>query len=264
MERPTGSQRQGPALSASSQALQRNARIEAADGSVGRLKHIILQPGTHALTHLVVLHNGKEWLIPADEAFLTEGGRLRLSGPWSRYKERGAFEHRDYHAVDESLRSARPVVSTSVPDRPAESTVSSAVTGPLQQLELLEECLQPAVESEVAGVVRVSRRVVERIETVEVPVHEERAVFERVPGSGNGRIVVGGQELQEGEPIEITLATERITVQKERVPLGDVSVRKEPSEHEEHFQETVRSEELVVDAPPGLVAETLSRSTEVG
>ena len=114
-----------------------------------------------------------------------------------------------------------------------------------QHLELREEVLRADKREEQAGVVRLSTRIVERTETIVVPVREERLVIELVPGSG--RVRIGDRELGDGERMEVTLHEERVSISKEVVAREDVVVRTEAVEREEQISETVRREELVVE-----------------
>ena len=129
-----------------------------------------------------------------------------------------------------------------------------------RRLELREERLRVSKAEEPAGVVRVSKRITERLETVTVPVRQERLVIELMPGSGTARI--GDTELREGETLEVVLLEERVTIGKEVAIAEDVVVRKEIVEHEEEFQETVRREELVIDQHGDLVVQPPDAATE--
>ena len=44
--------------------IQREARVEATDGEVGRVKHVVVDPQTKEVTDIVVGQGGDEWLIP--------------------------------------------------------------------------------------------------------------------------------------------------------------------------------------------------------
>ena len=123
-----------------------------------------------------------------------------------------------------------------------------------QRLQLLEERLRAVKQQEQAGAVRLGKRIVERQETVTVPVREERVIIERTPVEGRPR--ADDQELHDGETIEVPVTRERVAVEKETVVAEEVNVRTEATEHEEQLQETVRTEELVVEDPAHLVTDT--------
>ncbi len=114
-----------------------------------------------------------------------------------------------------------------------------------EHLQLREERLRVEKEEVEAGVVRLTKRVREWVETVDVPLREEQLVVEVLPGSGVVRF--GDQELQAGDVLEVPLLEERATVVKETVVSEDVTVRKVSAEVEEQFQETLRREELAIE-----------------
>jgi len=117
--------------------------------------------------------------------------------------------------------------------------------GAAQHLELHEERLRVEKERVEAGVVRVRKVVREWTETVEVPLREERLVLEVAPGSGV--VAIDGRELQPGDVLEVPLLEERASVVKETIVSEDVVIRKEETEVEETFEETLRREELELD-----------------
>jgi uncharacterized protein (TIGR02271 family) len=114
------------------------------------------------------------------------------------------------------------------------------------RLRLYDEQLHVEKQPEQAGVVRLSRRTVDRVEKLEVPVQEERLVIEK--RHGGGRVFIEGRELQDGESVEITLKTERVLVSKEPVA-SDVRIHKETVQVSEHVEATLRRDVLDVDDP---------------
>jgi uncharacterized protein (TIGR02271 family) len=112
-------------------------------------------------------------------------------------------------------------------------------------LELQEERLRIERESRTAGTVRIGKKVIERVETVSVPLREEIIVIECV--SGGGTVMVGDRELREGETFELTVLKEQVNVSKEVIVYEDVTIRKEQVTHTERVRETLRREDLVVD-----------------
>jgi len=122
-----------------------------------------------------------------------------------------------------------------------------------QRLQLMEERLQATKQREQAGQVTLGKRITEHTEAVNVPVREERVVIERTPGSGQPAT---GQELREGETIDVPVMKETVNVEKQPYVREEVGVRKEAVEHTEQVQDTVRREELEVKDGEGLVTET--------
>lgn len=65
--------------------LRRNAPVVSVNGGAGRLKYVILDPQHHGVTHLVVRHDGKDYLVPLEEVATVDHERIFLRGAWSRY-----------------------------------------------------------------------------------------------------------------------------------------------------------------------------------
>ena len=101
-------------------------------------------------------------------------------------------------------------------------------------------------EREQVGAARLTTRVVESTETLQVPVREEWIVIERLPGGGE--VIVDGRALAEGERVEVVVRRERVRVAKEVEELVRLDVRRETVEHHEQVDTTLRKEELVVAA----------------
>ena len=115
-----------------------------------------------------------------------------------------------------------------------------------QALQLREERLRVETQPEQMGTARLTTRVVEFTETVQVPLREERVVIERLPGGGE--VIVAGRALAEGERVEVVVRRERARVEKDVVELERLAVRREVVEHRERVDATLRNEELVVAA----------------
>jgi len=121
------------------------------------------------------------------------------------------------------------------------------------RLQLMEERLRANKERYQAGQVTLGKRIVERQESVDVPITEERVVIERTqvadgtPARGNF-----GSE----QTIDVPVMKERANVEKEAVVREEVGVRKEAVQRTERVQDTVRREELDVKDGQGLVNQT--------
>lgn len=249
--------------------IQRNATVIAADGELGRVTHVVVSPDTKEVTELVVAHDGSESVVPMREVSTIDGNTITLSGPRARYTQAEAFQRDAFAGLDdgrvrdETEQTARhdgaPLLDAD-DDAVQLGDPGAAVAYPASErlggdqpyhLQLREERLNVSTREEQAGTVRLSRRITERMETLNVPVREERLVIEVVPGAGSGRVRVGDQTLVEGEVIEILLMEEQLTVTKEAVLKEDITIRKEVTTHDEPVTETLRSEELVVEDQHG-------------
>jgi uncharacterized protein (TIGR02271 family) len=121
---------------------------------------------------------------------------------------------------------------------------------PVPQLQLREERVRVETEPVEVGRVRLTKRVTEWTETLEVPLRREDLVLEVLPGSGVVRI--DGRDLQPGEVVELPLIQERATAVTETVVSEDVHVRKVGTDVAERIPVTLQREELVVE-PEGTI-----------
>ena len=225
-----------------------DAQVMADDGTLGRVKHVVLDEHLHEVTDLVVNQDGEEWLVPMSAVTHIEAGQITVGGERSHYQRAGSFNRDDYEVIDDDADAnpehggepAFPPASAASAER---SSRGSAPPG--YRLQLREERLRIATEPQQAGAVRVTKRAIEHTETVSVPVREERVVIEVMPGAGAVR--VGDRELREGEALEVPLREERVVVDTEVVLSEDVTIRKEVIEHAEPVSATLLKEELVVD-----------------
>jgi len=118
------------------------------------------------------------------------------------------------------------------------------------RLQLMEEHLRANKERYQAGTVRLGKRAIERQESIDVPVTEERVVIERHAVS-DGK--PANRELGSNQTIEVPIERERVNVQKETVVNEEVGLRKETTQRTERVQDTVRKEELDVRDEKGLL-----------
>ncbi len=250
--------------------LQRGARVQPAYGSAGRLEHFILDPQTREVTDLVVVFQGKEWVVPIEEVTGVQGDCVRLAGARREY-ETAPFRRTDYRSAGPEAPFGGPVRTARQGDEPLPEPATRSGRMPLSRLSaqecpltaerphqfaLREQRLRIDKQRELAARLRVSRRIVERTRTLRVPIREEVAVLELISPDADDAIAVGDQTLRPGEPLELTLATERIHVSKERVALADVAVYKQVLQREQRIQERLRKEELEIDDPAKLAVET--------
>ncbi len=109
-------------------------------------------------------------------------------------------------------------------------------------IQLREERLKVNKTPVETGQVKVGKRVVTEHRTIDVPVEREEVVIEHHAASG--RATAG--EMTD-EEIVIPVKEERVSVSKEAVVTGEVSVGKRKVQDTKHVTETVRKEELDVD-----------------
>lgn len=259
--------------------IQRDARVLAGEEEIGRVTHVIVDPATREVTDLVVAGDGGEQTFPISEVALVDGDRVTLRAGAGGLPGTALFERDRYNAVDaeragqesqqRAERGGAPLLDADDRSvqiggagqsgepylRRREARSQGAAIQPggdAFQLQLREEHLRVEKREEEAGAVRVSRRVIERTESVQVPLREEHLIIERLPGSGP--VTIDGRELQVGESIDVLLKAEKASIVKDTEVYEHVAIRKEVVERSEELQATLRKEELVVDDRGGLVA----------
>jgi len=251
--------------------IQRDARVVASDGDAGRVTHVIVSPDTREVTDIIVRHHGADYQVPMSAVASVEGDEVRLQGDSTTVYRGRRFNREGYQPLDEERareESQGTAIHGGAPLRDAtddtvrigaETRTQAAAVPAVQaegddayRLQLREERLRLETVSEQVGAVRLTRRVIERVETVEVPLREERVVIEVLP-NGGGKVHFEGQDLNEGDVIEVVVYEERVNVEKQIVVNEDVRIRKEMVEHTERVEETLRKEELIVDDPAGLI-----------
>lgn len=110
-----------------------------------------------------------------------------------------------------------------------------------------EERLSVDKEHVETGEARLRKYVVHDTETVEVPVTREEVRVERTPIDGNSRKGgLTGAGIGE-EEASVTLHEERVTVNKETVPVEEVSLHKDTMRETKQVTEDVAKEKIEVD-----------------
>ncbi len=254
--------------------LQGYEALDSAGNRLGAIESVVADADTHEVRYVVIDSGGwfssKQFVAPVGDigqvndqerfvVFERLTKELLGSGAYPRYDEEWLQQ------ADQASFTAyeRAVAVAYEPERGADRAVDYA--DPLYrsrpfrgeaQLQLLKERLVPHTEVYEAGGVRVSKRVVTRTETVKVPLREEQIIIERLPGEG--RVLLGDRELEDGETVELTILLERVVVTKEQVVHEEIRVRKEQVQRVEQIEDTVREEELVIDDAGGNVSERRS------
>jgi uncharacterized protein (TIGR02271 family) len=119
-----------------------------------------------------------------------------------------------------------------------------------QTLKLYEERLIANKRRQKAGEVAIGKHVETETARVTVPVEKERVVVERVTPADAGRAVAPGEaNFREGEVARVEIYEETADVRKEAFVREEVRVRKVVDHDTVEAQETIRREELDVDAP---------------
>ena len=108
-----------------------------------------------------------------------------------------------------------------------------------QRVQLREEQLQVNKERVQTGEVGLRKEVVTEQQTINVPVTHEEVVIERNPVSGQPT----DQPIGESETYRVPISEEQVSVNKQTVPTGEVSVGKRQVQENQQVSDTVRREE---------------------
>lgn len=107
-----------------------------------------------------------------------------------------------------------------------------------------EERLNVQKDKVQTGEARLRKYVVTDTETVEVPVTREEVRVERTPISEEEAANLKGNIDEAGQEASVTLSEERVSVNKETVPVEKVSLNKEQITETERHTEEVRKEQI--------------------
>jgi len=129
-------------------------------------------------------------------------------------------------------------------DTGVDTGVESRATGDEASVTLSEEQLEVQKHAQETGRVRLRKYTTTDTKQVEVPVTKERLRVEREPASGTATAGAIGDDDQVEE---ITLREEQVNVQKEAVPVEEVSIAKEQVTEHETVSEDVRKEHADLD-----------------
>jgi uncharacterized protein (TIGR02271 family) len=251
--------------------IERDAVVRTADGTLGKVHHVIVDPMTKEVTDLVVGDNGEnrgEIIVPMSAVTSVDSDQIVLRGNHAAFGAGSRFDRSHYHPVDaddardESQHTARRGGAPLIDAGHDEVEIAGAGRGVIEgrggtsvgqayRLQLREEHLLARKERVQAGQVTIGKQVTERTERMSVPVSEERVVIARRPG--DGRAASG--EICEGEFIDVPVMKERVRVEKETVVNEEIGVRKETVQRTQQVQGTVRKEELDMRDRGGLVRE---------
>ncbi len=227
--------------------------LDAAGERLGEVAGVLVDQSTQSPHDLVVRTGNwlteREYVLPADRVTARDDDEHTLVlGTVTKDALKGG-QFPEYRA-GEWTGDSRPGPS---------GTAAGAAGG--QRLELRAEALRAAAVPYEAGRVRIGKRVVEREETLTVPLRDEILVIEHVGGEGSVRI--GDRELGPGETMELVLYHERAEVQKVVEQREAVSIRKETVQREEQVRASVRHEELEVREGSEFLTDTADATAPV-
>ena len=116
------------------------------------------------------------------------------------------------------------------------------------KIRLYEERLMVSKQRSKAGDVAIGKRVETETANVAVPVEKERIVIERTDATAGTVVTPGTADFAGGKVAEVELYEETANIDKQAFVREEVSVRKEVEQETVQASETVRREELEVEA----------------
>jgi uncharacterized protein (TIGR02271 family) len=174
-----------------------------------------------------------EYAIPADAVTVYDDVQRRLT---LRDATKDTLKEGRYPVYDDAWLAGQQAIDQQAPAQDGHDEQ--------QHLVLRGEQVRVGARPETAATVRLRKRVVERQETVQVPLREEYLVVEHA--AGDSVIRVDDRELRPGETVELQVLAERAVVSTETVVRETVRVHKVVAERLEQVQGTVRQEDLEV------------------
>lgn len=116
------------------------------------------------------------------------------------------------------------------------------------KIRLYEERLMVNKQRTKAGEVGIGKRVETETASVAVPVEKERIVIERTDATTGQVVTPGTADFAGGKVAEVELYEETASIDKQAFVREEVSVRKEVEQETVQASETIRREELEIDA----------------
>ncbi len=124
----------------------------------------------------------------------------------------------------------------------------TANEGNNQKIRLYEERLLTNKNRVKTGEVAVGKHIETETQEVSVPVEKERVIIERTTPTDVTAVPPGAVDFQEGEVARMEVYEETADIQKQAFVREEVNIRKEVTQDTVNTTETLRREELDVDA----------------
>jgi uncharacterized protein (TIGR02271 family) len=131
------------------------------------------------------------------------------------------------------------------------NAATTAETDETVRLQTHEERIQARPVAHQVGEVDIRKDVVEETQTIEVPVRREEVVVERRPATGGA--VDDASFTAESDTIRVPVMEEQVEINKVVRPVEEVEVSKRVVEDRETVTDTVRREELRIDADEDVI-----------
>lgn len=251
--------------------IERDARVVATDGEVGRVSHVVVDRDTREVTDIVVDRGGHELVIPIDTVSGMRGDQIMLGVPRAGVPA-DAFDRDQFREVDDDVvreETARRAAhggtllldadddavfvanTTSDPatprpaDRPPTSVPRAAERTDTLHVPLAVERLEVAKREVELGAVEVRKTVVTEEQTIPIEVIREELHVEVV--SVDPRTVTDDAGSFQQGTLRIPVFGEDAFVRKEAFVSNEVVVERHQATDRETVSGTVRSERVTVD-----------------
>jgi len=186
----------------------------------------------------------------AGRTVVTVSAGDRVAEAESILRNYGGYDisHRGANAMDTTSTGSSALHATSsgsmgasLPQGSQRDTRSDDATG--TRVTAFEEQLSVEKRPVETGSVNVRKEIHTEHKTIDVPVQREEVVIERRPASGATADSIGGHQ-----EIRIPVREEQVIVEKETVAVEDVIIGKRTVQETQRVDETLRKEEIKVDA----------------
>ena len=134
-------------------------------------------------------------------------------------------------------------------EQPLQDNEIGAVTGQSLVIPVIEERLKIEKKIVEAGKVKITKKVREEEETVDIPVLQEDVQVERVPV--NRFVETAPQVRYEGETMIVPVLREVVVVEKRIELIEELHITKRTIQTQVSQQVTLRTEEVTVERLPG-------------
>jgi uncharacterized protein (TIGR02271 family) len=186
----------------------------------------------------------------------------------------GSVRYEDASGIDAADSTGQEITDTDLVDRrpvggvpPSNASPAGVRSDAVDRVQLFGEVLRVHKERILRAEARISKDVVSEEQTIEVPVTHDELILERVPVSGN--TPAPGASIGSGQEIRVPLTEETVQLEKQPVLREEVIVGRREVENVATVGDTVRHEELNVEADAetpkrGVAAEELGKLRRKG
>jgi uncharacterized protein (TIGR02271 family) len=248
--------------------IERDTPVRAADGELGRVKYVVVDPQTREVTEIVVGRDRQEWLIPMTAVTGMDGEALLLDGPRDRFRAAPAFHREQFESVSAAQVAAEHSGQALHGGAPLQAaTEDVVVAGETSAVEETQRLPRPEWATAPSATMPIVPPVPPMDISQAVPMVAAamtEAEDDDIPFTDGAGTDVTAEEpevetlrLEDGAAQHLELAEERLRVEKEEVQAGLVRVRKVVREWIERIDVPLREERLVLEILPGSGAVTI-------